>query len=105
EVYATYVSSGGFSGVAENVLKSMTRTEYDEGILKMGSSGWGTVQMKGKKVFARIVRTPSEALRVLEEYKRIAEFIATWKRNAKELGFDGVVMWERYMNEGTDDLL
>ncbi|MBO9599845.1 MAG: methyltransferase [Cohnella sp.] len=104
DTYNAYVAAGGHSGAYENVLKNAVTNSFDEGLIKIGGSGWAKAPVGGKKLLVRLLRTPSEALRVIEEGPRIAQFIATWKAEARELGYDGNEMWDKYKQEGTDAL-
>lgn len=104
DVYNSYVASGGHSGAAENILKDMVRNTFDEGIIHTSAAGWGKVKMGSKTALVRLVRTPSEALRVIEEGPRIAEYVAVWKNQASDLGYDAEAMWDIFKKEGTDAL-
>lgn len=104
DVYNSYVASGGHSGAAENILKDMVRNTFDEGIIHTSAAGWGKVKMGSKTALVRLVRTPSEALRVIEEGPRIAEYVAVWKNQASDLGYDAEAEWDIFKKEGTDAL-
>lgn len=104
QLYQNFISAGGFSGAGENFYKRANRATFDEGILDVGHSGWGKVAIGGKKMITRVLKTPSEILRVIDELPRIAEFSASIKRAFKELGHDPNALWKDYLSGGTDAL-
>jgi N12 class adenine-specific DNA methylase len=104
EINQAYVMSGAMSGAAEHILRDAVRNNFDDGILHTPASGWGYVMTGGKKSLVRLIRTPSEALRVMEEGPRMNEWIATWKAEVKKLGFDPEEMWKTFIDKGTDAL-
>lgn len=103
-VYRHFVAAGGFSGAAENYYASQNRAVFDEGILHIGYSGWGKVMMNGKKYLTKTLKSPFEALRIIDETPRIAEFVATWKSEVKGMGHDEKQLWKEYIEGGMDVL-
>lgn len=105
ELADLYVTSGGHSGAAERVLRDAITHQYDDGIVRSHAPGWGYVSTKGgKKLLLRLVRGPSEILRVIEEAPRMAEYVAIWKKQVRELGFDADEMFKIFKEKGSNAL-
>src|SRR5690606_3218195 len=85
ELYDLYLASGAYGGNAEAVLRSLLRTQTSTGLLHTSAPGW---RRTVKGTWVRLVRGPGEALRVLEELPRIAEWMAVFRQEVRDLGHD-----------------
>lgn len=104
KMYESFVNSGAASGALENMLRNIGSNHFGDDILNIPAAGWGKVTVGTKKMWTRVVKSPSELMRVVEEGPRIAEYIATWKQEVKEMGLDPEKMWQDYLDGGTDAL-
>lgn len=77
-----YIQSGAYGSAPQEVLNSILRSRGD-GLLSTPAPGW---KRTTTGLFVRVVRSPIEALRILEEAPRVAEFKAVLERRLKMMG-------------------
>lgn len=101
-----YIQSGGHSSSAVNVLDAAVHGNLTGNLL----SDVSKVKRGTKTVFTFVIRSPHHALRVLEEYPRLAEWKAVFIREVNKLAkaqgqrWNGQEMFDLYLQKGTDAL-
>lgn len=83
ELMSLYIQSGAYGSSVQETLDSMLRSVRTDGLLATPTPGWKRT-VTGALV--RVVRSPLEALRVMEEAPRIPEFEAILKRELEAAG-------------------
>ncbi|MBU7006292.1 strawberry notch-like NTP hydrolase domain-containing protein [Phosphitispora fastidiosa] len=98
EVMDMYVQSGGYGSAPQEVINGALRASVTDGLMATPVPGW---KRTATGALVRVVTSPLEALRILEEMPRLAEFEAVLKRELKPLG----VSYEEFMaGEVSDEL-
>jgi len=98
EVMDMYIQSGGYGSSPQEVINGVLRASVSDGLMATPVPGW---KRTATGALVRVVTSPLEALRILEEMPRLAEFEAVLKRDLEPLG----VSYEDFMAGDVPDEL
>ncbi|HAY23451.1 MAG TPA: hypothetical protein DCY27_15080 [Desulfobacterales bacterium] len=82
EIMSLYIQSGAFGSSVQEVLDSLGRSVNSDGLISTPAPGWKRTAIN---TFVRVVRSPLDALRIIEEAPRIPEFQEVMRRGLEEL--------------------
>jgi N12 class adenine-specific DNA methylase len=102
-----FKASGGAAGSAESMIRTAAATSFKDDVVQMNAPGWGYATLRtGKRIVVRLINTPHDALRFIEEGPRLAEWITDVKKGMKEIRPDlsSRELFKTFINEGTDKL-
>ncbi len=98
EVMDMYIQSGGYGSAPQEVINGILRASVADGLMATPVPGW---KRTATNALVKVVTSPLEALRIIEEMPRLAEFEAVLN---KELEKDGVTHEEFMAGEVSDEL-
>ena len=83
ELMSLYIQSGAYGSSVQEGINSLLRSTHNDGLMSTAAPGW---KRTATGAFVRVVKTPHELLRVMEEASRVSEFEAMLKRDLKGIG-------------------